>query len=192
MEYEKIKAKLESRLKNSRYVHSVGVAETAVFLAKRFCVDQEKARVAGLLHDCARQYANSELCSEAKRRNIAIGPVEAAMPLLLHGYIGAQLVKEEYGIDDAEISQAIYRHTVGGAAMTPLDKIIYFADMIEPNREYPGVEKLRELSRTAELDEMVLAGLSQSILFVVEKKHLVHPDTVLARNEIIMSMSASK
>lgn len=187
MKYENMKKKLQSRLKPGRYEHSLGVADTAAFLAERFQVDVDKARTAGLLHDCARQYANEDMVAEARRRNIPIGQVEAAMPLLLHAYIGAQLVAEEYGVDDAEIAQAIYRHTVGGTHMTDMDKIIYFADMIEPRRDYPQVEELRRLSRQASLDEMVLAGMDQSITFVVAKGHLLHPDTIAARNDILLA-----
>lgn len=111
------------------------------------------------------------------------------MPLLLHAYIGARRVRECYGVESREIEQAIWRHTVGGEHMTCLDKIIYFADMIEPSRDYPGVDELRRLSREADLDEMVLAGLSQSIAFVLHRNHLIHPDTVLARNEILLRNS---
>lgn len=186
MTYEAMREQLASRLKPTRYEHSLGVSETAVFLAQRFGVDVEQARVAGLLHDCARQYPNEEMVQEAARRGIVIGSVEAAMPLLLHAYIGAYLIQEDYGVQDQEIAQAIYRHTVGGSGMSDLDKIIYFADMIEPNRQYPQVEELRRLSREASLDEMVLAGLSQSISFVNRKGHLIHPDTVTARNELIL------
>jgi HD superfamily phosphohydrolase YqeK len=74
--------------------------------------------------------------------------------------------------------------------MTPLDKIIWYADMIEPNRDYPEVEHLRRLAREASLDEMVLVGLSESIVFVVRKGHLVHPATVQARNEILLAQEA--
>jgi predicted HD superfamily hydrolase involved in NAD metabolism len=126
------------------------------------------------------------MIAEAERRAIPIGPVERAMPLLLHAYIGARRVREIYGVDDPAVEQAIWRHTVGGAAMTDLDKIIWFADMIEPGREYPEVEHLRQLAKTVSLDEMVLAGLSASIQFVVARGHLIHPDTVLARNEILL------
>lgn len=187
MDCEKIKEILASRLKPSRYRHSLGVAETAAFLAERFGINKEKAVIAGLLHDCAREYKDDELIAEAEKRNIPIGEVERAMPLLLHAYIGAQRISELYGIEDAEIAQAIYRHTVGGENMTPLDKIIYFADMIEPNRDYPEVEMLRKLSREASLDEMLLEGLTQSIIFVAEKNHLIHADTVKARNEILLN-----
>ena len=190
MNYEEMKAELQKRLKPGRFRHSLGVADTAVFLARRFGVDEEKARVAGLLHDCAREFPNDALIEEAARRGIAVEPLERSMPLLLHAYIGAERVKEIYGVEDAEICQAIYRHTVGGGNMTPLDKIIWYADMIEPNRDYPEVEHLRRLAREASLDEMVLVGLSESIVFVVRKGHLVHPATVQARNEILLAQKA--
>ena len=192
MTLEQMQAELEARLKPSRFRHSLGVSETAVKLSHRFGVDEEKARVAGLLHDCAREFRNEAMVEEAEKRGIAIGEVERSMPLLLHADIGAVRVREIYGVEDPAISQAIARHTVGGAHMTPLDKIIWYADMIEPNRDFPGVDKLRELAKTASLDEMMLAGLSHSIIFVVQKGHLVHPATVLARNEILLGQMKRK
>lgn len=187
MGYEEMRALLEKSLKPSRYQHSLGVAETAVFLAQRFDVDEEQAQMAGLLHDCAREFRNEDLITEAEKRLIVVGDIERQMPLLLHAYVGSRLVTEKYGVNDQAIEQAIWRHTVGGAKMTKLDKIIWFADMIEPNRDYPGVEKLRELAKTAALDDMVLAGLTQSITFVLQKGGLIHPDTVIARNEILLN-----
>lgn len=191
MEVKAMQKKLEKRLKPSRYKHSVGVSETAVFLAKRFGVDEEKARIAGLLHDCARQYKNEELLDEAVKRGINYSAIDKVTPVLLHAYIGAYLVEEEYEVTDDEIKQAIYHHTVGGAGMTDLDKIIYFADMIEPNRDYPAVKKLRKLSKKASLDEMLLEGLRQSMGFVVEKGGIMHPDTVAAYNDILLNNKKS-
>ena len=186
MTIDEMRRTLQSRLKKSRFAHSIGVADTAVKLAKRFGVDEEKAYIAGLLHDCAREFENDELPAEAAKRGIEIGEVEREMPLLLHSYIGAMMIKEIYGVDDPEISQAIWRHTVGGRNMTKLDKIIYFADMIEPNRDYPGVNELRQLAQTADLDEILLTAMSESIKFIIFKNSLIHPDTVAARNEILM------
>ena len=187
MKYEEMRELLAKSLKPSRYQHSVGVAETAVFLAQRFGVNEEQAKVAGLLHDCAREFRNEDLITEAEKRLIMVGNIERQMPLLLHAYVGSRLVTEKYGVSDQAIEQAIWRHTVGGAKMTKLDKIIWFADMIEPNRDYPGVEELRSLAKTAALDDMVLAGLTQSITFVLQKGGLIHPDTVIARNEILLN-----
>ena len=184
--YEEMRALLEKSLKPSRYQHSLGVAETAVFLAQRFGVNEEQAKVAGLLHDCAREFRNEDLIAEAEKRLVVVGDIERQMPLLLHAYVGSRLVTEKYGVSDHAVEQAIWRHTVGGAKMTKLDKIIWFADMIEPNRDYPGVEELRSLAKTAALDDMVLAGLTQSITFVLQKGGLIQPDTVIARNEILL------
>lgn len=192
MTLEQMKQELEKRLKPSRFRHSLGVAETAVKLAKRFGADEEQARVAGLLHDCAREFRNEDMVKEAEKRGIAIGEVERSMPLLLHADIGAVRVRELYGVEDPAISQAIARHTVGGTEMTVLDKIIWYADMIEPGRDFPGVDELRELGRTASLDAMLLAGLSHSIVFVVKKGHLIHPATVLARNEILLNQMKAR
>ena len=187
MTIDEMRRLLQSRLKKSRFAHSIGVADTAVKLAKRFNVNTEKAYIAGLLHDCAREFENYQLTDEAIKRGIEIGEVERSMPLLLHSYIGAIMIKEVYGVDDSEISQSIWRHTVGGRNMTALDKIIYFADMIEPHRDYPGVDHLRQLSETTSLDEMMLEGLSESIIFVVQKNSLIHPNTVITRNEILLA-----
>ena len=185
--YEEMRAILEQQLTPSRYQHSLGVADTAAALARRFGMNEERARVAGLLHDCGRAYETAALPMEARRRGIPIGKIESAMPLLLHAYVGAYLIYEVYGVNDAAIAQAVWRHTVGGANMTPLDKIIYYADMVEPSRAYPEVEHLRELARTASLDEMMLVGLTESIIFVAQKGGLIHPDTITARNELILS-----
>lgn len=186
MTYDEMQQLLQKSLKPGRYEHSLGVADTAVFLARRFGVDEEQARVAGLLHDCAREFANEDMIAEAEKRLILVEPLERQMPLLLHAYVGSRLAAEKYGVNDSAIEQAIWRHTVGGPQMTKLDKIIWFADMIEPHRDYPEVEMLRGLARTADLDEMVLTGLTESIAFVLKKGGLVHPATVEARNEILL------
>ena len=187
MTVDEMRRELQRRLKKNRFAHSIGVANTAVKLAKKFGVDEDKAYIAGLLHDCAREFENEDLPSEAIKRGIKIGEVEKAAPLLLHAYIGAQMVTEIYGVNDGEIIQAIYRHTVGAKNMSALDKIIYFADMIEPNRDYPGVDKLRDLAETSDnLDEIILTALSESIIFVVQKGALVHPATIDARNYLLL------
>ena len=106
---------------------------------------------------------------------------------MLHAYVGARLAVEKYGISDSAVEKAIWRHTVGGADMTNLDKIIWFADMIEPNRKYPGVDELREFAeKSSSLDEIILKALDESIIFIVQKKTLLHPDTIAARNFLLL------
>lgn len=192
MTYEESRILLSQRLSRTRYEHSLGVADTAGKLARRFGVDAEKARLAGLLHDNAREFPVADMIREASLRGIPVTPIDQAMPLLLHAPLGAHRLREVYDVADEEIARAVALHTVGGAAMTPLDQIIYFADMIEPGRSYPEVSALRALAETGTLPEIMLEALSQSILYVVGKGHLVHPDTVTARNEILLSGALTK
>lgn len=187
MEYERCREMLARRLPQGRYVHSLGVAETAAELARRFGVNEDKARLAGLLHDNAREIPLAGLLGEAVRWGIAVTPLEREMPLLLHAPLGAARLAAVYGIEDEAIAQAIRHHTVGGAGMTPLDKILYFADMIEPNRTYPDVAELRQLAVTAPLDAIMLEAFNRSITYVLRRRQLLHPDTVTARNEILMA-----
>ncbi len=191
MTVDEMRRELQRRLKKSRFAHSIGVANTAVKLAKKFGVDADKAYMAGLLHDCAREFENEDLPAEAVKRGIKIGAIENVAPLLLHAYIGAQMVTEIYGVNDKEIIQSIYRHTVGARNMSMLDKIIYFADMIEPNRDYPGVDKLRELAETStNLDDIILTALNESIIFVIQKGALIHPATIDARNYLLLEKNS--
>lgn len=188
--YQECDALLATRLRPERYAHSVGVAETSAVLAARFGVDVPQARLAGLLHDCAREFPSEQVLSQCLLRGMAPLPIERAMPFLLHAPLGAHIARERYGVSDAAVLRAIALHTVGGENMAALDKIIYFADMVEPAREYPEVERLRGLARTAPLDEMFLAGLDESIVFVVRKGHMLHPQTIAARNEILLAATA--
>lgn len=184
MELDEIKASLARELKHNRYKHSLGVMESAAILAKRYGASEEKAVLAGLLHDCARIYTDKELLEKAAAENIAADAVETASPALLHAKVGAVLAEKKFGIKDAEISAAIRLHTTGGINMTKLDKIIYLADMIEPNRDFPEVDALRKIAKK-DLDEAVLMALEQSIRFIMAKGQLIHIDTVMARNDLL-------
>lgn len=186
MERKDLEMKLAERIKPNRYEHSIAVSKMAVELAKQFNVSPDKAYLAGLLHDCGRAFGTSELVGIARTRGICISKIEEATPLLLHAYIGADLLPEVYGINDSDVQQAIWRHTVGGLEMTTLDKIIYLADMIEPNRKYAGADDLRKLVSYGKLDDAMLLAFDQSISFVLARGRLIHPYTVDARNEILL------
>ena len=189
MTVDDMRRTLMTRLNKNRFAHSIGVANTAVELAKRFGVDVDKTYVAGLLHDCARQFENDQLPVEAAKRAVPISHIEYAAPILLHAPIGAVMCRTDYGVDDPDIIQAIARHTVADINMSPLDIIIWFADMIEPHRNYPGVDELRRLAKEASLEKMFLEGLNQTITFVVSKGSPLHPNTVAARNYLLLHQS---
>lgn len=176
---------LQQNLTEERFLHSLGVSKTAVKLAQRFSVDENKAKIAGLLHDAGRQFPIDTLIEEAQRRFIAIDEVEQKVPMLLHGKIGAALVKEIYGVDDEEIEDAIILHTTAGKNMSDLSKIIYVADMIEPTRKYPAVYFLRKVAEKATLVEIFYAALVRSLEYIQSTGQIIHPYTLEAKNELL-------
>lgn len=181
-QYDKLLAR---KLSPPRYRHSQGVASYAAELALKYRGEVGKAKLAGLLHDYARDLPDEELLTLAGKAGLITCEVERRLPVLLHGPVGAYLIQRELGLDDKEILQAISRHTVGSADMTLLDKIIYLADALEPGRRYPGVELLRRLAEE-DLDKALLKALESSISYVLEKGQLLHPATVEARNYLLL------
>mgnify|MGYP003588770294 FL=1 len=185
MDFLEIKNKIATKLTPKRYQHSLGVCETAEILAERFNVNLEQAKIAGILHDCAREFTLEGLISYADLYKVELSELEKNHPILLHSYIGAMIAEAEYNITDQEILRAIRLHTTGGINMSKLDKIIYLADAIEVGRCYPGVEEIRECSQV-DLDQAVLLTIDKSIQYVKKRRNILHPDTIIARNELIL------
>lgn len=177
-EYKEI---LKSRLKEKRYIHSLGVMETAGELAERFGEDINRAKLAGLVHDCAKNI--TDFPAVCKKYAYTPDEIEQKNPELLHAPLGALMLYDLFGIDDIEIKDAVRYHTVARRNMTKLDKIIYLSDMIEPSRKFDGVDELRQLAKI-DLDKAMLAALDQSLMFVIKKGALAHPNTLFARNEL--------
>ncbi|HHW56899.1 MAG TPA: HD domain-containing protein [Clostridia bacterium] len=183
--------KLKKMLNEERFKHSIGVMETAKYLAKKYGANKEKAQVAGLLHDCAKAYSDEELLHLAKKYKIEIDDVLVRVPFLLHGPVAAALVEDIFGVKDEEIKRAIALHTTGDVGMTTLDKIIFLADYIEPNRDFEGVENLRQLAEV-DLDIAVLRAFDNTICYVIEKELILYEKTVKARNYILMEIGSGK
>lgn len=175
---------LKARLKPERLMHSIGVAETAVLLAKDYGADETKAYVAGLLHDAAKGLPKESYLAIAREAGRVPDAVETASPDILHGYVAAMMVRKDLGITDPEILEAIECHTVGKAGMSTLDKIIFVADYLEPGRVYPGVEALRSKAKEG-LNFVVLAAIQQTVDYLFEKNAPIHPRVLEAYNEIV-------
>ena len=144
MTLEYIRDNLDGVLKKSRFQHSIGVEEVACDLAAIYGYDVEKAGLAGLLHDCAKNLSDQQLLDNCKENNIAVSEMEERFPYLLHGKVGAVLAESKYEVKDEEILDSIRYHTTGRPNMTLLDKIIFTADYIEPYREpLPRIEDIR-------------------------------------------------
>lgn len=178
--------KLETMLDKDRLNHSIGVCETAKKLAKINNADVKKAEIAGLVHDCAKCFSDEKLIEIAQKNDIEIDDVSSIQPNLLHGPVGACIAKEEFLIDDEEILNSIKYHTTGWENMSVLDKIIYLADYIEPNRDFPKIYDIRRAAYD-NIDEGLLLALNNSIEFVIKRGLLIDIKTIKARNSLIIS-----
>lgn len=166
-----------------RHAHILGVAETAVKLAKLWGADEELAFRAGILHDCTKYLSLEEHLAICEQYGVELDDMERVSAKLLHSKTGAALAKHLYGESDP-VCRAIYWHTTGAAEMTTLDKIIYLADYMEPNRKFDGVEPLRKLCYE-DLDEALLLGVRMSIEELQERGVPIHKNTQAALDWVL-------
>jgi predicted HD superfamily hydrolase involved in NAD metabolism len=184
MTLEEMNDKLKKSIRTDRYIHSVNVMNSALSLAGLYGVDKNKAAVAGLLHDCAKDLKNEDTYEINKKFDIETDEITKRQPELLHGHVGAYIAKICYGITDKEILNAIKFHTTGKENMNMLEKIIFISDYIEPRRNFPGVYDIREWV-TKDIDRAIVLALDSTIKRVLGKGALLHPATVNARNYLI-------
>ncbi len=165
-EIEKILKKEQGK---ERYAHTLGVMYTAGCLAMRYGCDMEKAMLAGLLHDCAKQIPYEKKLKLCKKYKIKLSQTELDNPSLIHAKLGAVLAKDLYHVEDEEILHAIEVHTTGVPQMTLLDKIIFIADYIEPNRnKAPDLPIVRQLA-FQNLDNAILQSLEGTLKYITNK-----------------------
>lgn len=183
MEIEKMQERLKKVLNEHRYNHSIGVMNEAVRMAETFHEDTEKARVAGLLHDCGKYLGKDEAVVLAGAYGVELDMDTLNCPPVIHAPVGAIIANREYKVTDLDILEAIKNHTVAGIEMSNLSKIIYIADMTEPNRDFPGVDEIREASKS-DLDLAYTLAIKSSLMHNINKNGYIHPMTVYAWNEI--------
>ncbi|MGI5838187.1 MAG: bis(5'-nucleosyl)-tetraphosphatase (symmetrical) YqeK [bacterium] len=175
-----IEQKLREKLSAARWAHSRRVQATAGRLALKYGADVGRARLAGLVHDCAKGMTAAELMNAASLFGLKPDRVEIEQPDLLHGPVGAGLCRREFGITDEAVLSAVSKHTTGDGKMAVLEKIIYIADYTEPGRVFPGVGRLRAAAER-DLDCAVLLAADQTIRYVTVRGWLLHPRTLAAR-----------
>ncbi len=158
-----------------RHAHILGVEEEAVRLAQRWGADEALARRAGILHDCTKYLELEEQLQICDKYGIVLDDLERVSVKLLHSKTGAAMAKYIYGQPE-EIYWAIFWHTTGRADMTLLEKIVYLADYMEPNRDFEGVEELRQLCYT-DLDAALQMGLEMSVADLTERGVPIHRNT---------------
>lgn len=181
---EEIKSYLKENLVDKRYTHTLGVADTAKKLAKLNGISEEVAEIAGLAHDVAKNLSKVRMKELMEENNIVLSEVEEKNANLWHSIIAHIEAKDKLKIEDEEILDAIRWHTTGKEGMSVLAKIIYIADMIEPGRNFEGVEDIRKIT-FENLDRGVYYGLTRSIEFLLTKNLLIDENTIKARNHFL-------
>ena len=177
---------IQRNFSEKRKVHTEGVKNTAIKLAKIYGCDEKKAETAALFHDMYRGVSENSLNYYVK--HLGLDPKYLNNCNLAHGKIAAIIMKRDFEIEDMDIINAVSYHTTGRPGMSLLEKIIYIADATEPNRIYPGVEKLRELS-TIDLDKACLLSLENTINYVKASGKYLDNETILAKEYFINIIS---
>lgn len=168
--------RVKKRVPENRFNHILGVMKTAMALAQTFNVSEEKAQIAAILHDVAKFSDRDWMKSIIEKQQMD--------PLLLeyhselwHAPVGAYVASYEFGVNDEDILNAIRYHTTGRPGMSDLEKVIYIADLVEPNRKFSGVEELRQLKDQG-LNVMMEASVKHTIDFLESKNQPVYPDSL--------------
>lgn len=171
---ERAEAFARSRLSERRYEHTMRVADTAESLALAHDLEADRARLAALLHDAAREMEPEVFLNLAGKWGLQVGTPERQSPKLLHGPVAAELAKRELGVDDEDVLGAVRAHTTGRPGMGPLALVLYVADKIEPARDYPSVGRLRTLARE-DLRRVAEESLRRAIAHNEERGKATHP-----------------
>ena len=184
MTQKEAKELVRSRLSDKRYEHTLNVKKMAVKLARRYGADEERAALAALLHDAAKEIPKDEMRALMRAYpQYAEGGEERPVPVW-HGVCAAILARTQWGVTDEAVISAIACHTAGKPGMSKLDKIVYLADMTSAERDWPGVERLRKLERK-DLDAAMLAALKQTNDFVLSEGKPLDPMSKAAYEDIL-------
>ena len=185
---ENLQNVVKVRLSPKRFAHTLGVLDMARRLANHYGVFIEKAEVAAVLHDAMKERPLQEMQTMVMDAQIAVDSEMLNNGALLHGPAAAAYAKLELQIQDESICEAIRVHTLGSTHMSLLDKIIFLADYIEPNRDFPGVEELRALA-FKDLNAAVIRAYDGTIRHLLDQGLSIHVDTIRGRNSVLLERS---
>ena len=176
-ELSKLRKEISKVQDSKRFEHTLSVAYTAANLAACYGESIDHAVVAGMLHDCAKCLKNPQKLKICEKHNIHVNKIEAKNPFLLHAKVGSFLAMERYGVREKDIVNAILNHTTGRPGMTKLEKIIYIADYIEPNRKQaPNLAVIRKLA-FVDLDQALIKILEDTLSYLETLKSDIDPMT---------------
>ncbi len=178
---EKFKKALDDNLGNKRYEHSKYVAKEAISLAKEYGADEKKAEVAGLLHDIMKEEDFDKQLKIIEKGGVKLSHIEKVEKCLIHQISSMVYARDELGVDDEDILNAIRYHTSARANMSLLEKIIFVADSISKDRDYDGVDEIRKAAKKS-LEAAMVESLSVTINELLADKDYIVTDTIEAYN----------
>lgn len=174
---------IAKKLQFERFQHTIGVEVLACELAKRNGIDIEATALAALTHDLAKMFSQQEQLQKAKEWGLILYPEDLENLQVIHGRVAAYILENDYQITDQDILNAVANHTLGRPGMSPLEMLIYSADLTEPGRDFPGVDKLRE-KLYYDLKEGTLACVKHTMDYLKEKNKPIHPLTILTYQDL--------
>lgn len=181
--YHQLKKLMKKTLSKYRYAHSINTSKMCRQLAHIHGENVEYAELAGLCHDYMKELDNHKSMDFIEKLSIEKDICILNNPNLAHGEIAAGILCEEGLITESEILNAIRWHTYGNENMSKLDKIVFLADVIEPSRNFEGIERIRHLA-IQNLDQAVLAYLDQSEAYLKSENKAIHQNAVKLRRNI--------
>ncbi len=177
---ERIKKDLKESLSDYRYKHSLRVGEVSKELAHIYHVDEEKAYLAGIIHDIAKEFTKEQNEEIIKRNGCSLD--KNSTPRINHAIIGAVYAKEKYHLDE-DIIHAIFSHTIGDIPMSTLDKIVFIADKIEPGKNYPKIEEERQLAKE-NLDKAIILCMENNHQKLMKENKKISPKSIEVLNNL--------
>ena len=180
---EELLEKIRAVMSPKRFNHVLGVERAAIALAEKYGYDTEKAGLAGLLHDYAKELPDQEFLGLIDKYKLD-PELKQWGNNVWHGMVGIYKIQEDLGVKDADILRAIEIHTVGSGTMSELDKVVYVADYIEHNRDFPGVDKARELAQQS-LDLAVAYETARTVEHLAHKGMPIYPQTLETYNAFV-------
>jgi predicted HD superfamily hydrolase involved in NAD metabolism len=187
-----IREQMREEMEPDTFAHAERTAVLARQLAEAHGVDPDRAEFAALVHDIADHYSERELITLAQRFGLPINLTEARVPKLLHGRVGAEILRES-GVTDEELLDAIRDHITGGLRMSPLSKVLFVADKLEPHRDrhYGGLDPVREIAMV-DLDEAIMRLYAWRLDRLISEGQPVDDKLVASRNRLIDRMLARR
>ena len=191
MTYEQYEQEVQRHLTEKRFYHSQCVAQEAARLAQQYGADVEKARLAGILHDIMKDTPPEQQLKILQDSGILLTKTQRHNRKLWHALAGAAYLQQTLQVKDGGIVEAVRCHTSGKKDMSLLEKVLFVADYISADREYPGVERMRQAAYRS-LEEAIVEGVLFTVQELMGQRLPVAPESIEAYNDAIFTLQQKK